>query len=429
MKREIIAHDDHHSAPAVDRNLLPHLKKSGMSNLMKKKVNQMNKWKQALLLGTGILFSSASFSQENTHSVTLQWDAVEFATSYRLEERLDGVSWGDDGVVIIDSYDTSETLSDRAAGEYIYRVIGCVTNPTTSEVLCDEVAQYSDDSPVTIEADATTSSYINFNDYTIQSYGGSGQDISGTVGIEDNGFTLTLEGNIWKKISFPYTVTTDTVLEFDFKSTRRAEIHGIGFAYNNDIDKTKTFKLYGTQNWGNSTYRYNNEAEFQHFVIPVGEHFTGSMPILIFALDHDVTNPTGNSYYKNVRVYQSNPVDVTYPGDGEGEASRTIDPFIATATITAGNEGNIQTVEFSIDGVNWFEATLQVDGSYQHDFGLLDAGDYVLHTRVTLTNNEITTLSQGIEVVKAATERRVIFIHTDLLGSPAAETDKQGAKL
>ena len=118
-------------------------------------------------------------------------------------------------------------------------------------------------------------------------------------------------------------------------------------------------------------------------------------------------------------------IDIDYPGSGEGETTHTTAPFIATATPIQGNESAIQKVEFSLNGTDWFSALL-VDGVYQYDFGTLDAGDYVLFTQVTLTNNEITTLSQGIEVVKAATERRVIFIHTDLLGSPAAETNEQG---
>ena len=58
------------------------------------------------------------------------------------------------------------------------------------------------------------------------------QDNDVTVTLEDNGDTLKLEGNGWRKIALPYTITADTVLEFDFKSTEEGEIHAIGF----DVD-------------------------------------------------------------------------------------------------------------------------------------------------------------------------------------------------
>jgi hypothetical protein len=116
---------------------------------MNKQVKQMNKWKQVLLLGAGIFFSSASFAQE-THSVTLQWDAVEHADSYRLEEKVDGSSW--DSAIVTDTSDTSATLTERAEGDYVYRVIGCVTHPLDGLLCSEDIATYSVDYPVTLSA-------------------------------------------------------------------------------------------------------------------------------------------------------------------------------------------------------------------------------------------------------------------------------------
>ena len=46
---------------------------------------------------------------------------------------------------------------------------------------------------------------------------------------------LQIEGNGWKAIDFPYTVTEDTVLEFEFRSDAEGEIHGIGFDNDNSL--------------------------------------------------------------------------------------------------------------------------------------------------------------------------------------------------
>jgi hypothetical protein len=74
---------------------------------------------------------------------------------------------------------------------------------------------------------------LNFDNYRIQSYGG-GQDQNSIVNIEDNGATLHITGNGWKKIEFPYPLSPNTVIEFDFRSSVQGEIHSIGFD-NDDI--------------------------------------------------------------------------------------------------------------------------------------------------------------------------------------------------
>jgi hypothetical protein len=144
--------------------------------------------------------------------------------------------------------------------------------------------------------------WLNFNDYTIETYGGSSQDKDGTVTIEDGGTTLRLVGNTWKKIALPTTVAQDTVLEFDFSSSVRGEIHGIGFDTDNGISAGTTFELYGTQKWGIQTYRDYSGTDWKRYTIPVGEHFTGEFLYLIFVMDHDVSNPTGESVFSRVEV-------------------------------------------------------------------------------------------------------------------------------
>jgi len=80
--------------------------------------------------------------------VTIQWDAVEFAELYRLEERLkDTATW----VTVYQGTAKSKILTGRVAGEYEYRVISCVINPSLpSTPLCESVADWSATANVTV---------------------------------------------------------------------------------------------------------------------------------------------------------------------------------------------------------------------------------------------------------------------------------------
>lgn len=144
---------------------------------------------------------------------------------------------------------------------------------------------------------------INFNEYQILAYGGSGQDVAGTATIEDGGATLHLNGNRWKAIEFPYTVTANTVLEFDFTSARQGEVHGIGFDTDLALTNTHFFQVYGTQGWGNRTYANYSGTATRHYTIPVGQHFTGTFQYLFFAMDDDAA-ASGDSVYSNIRIYE-----------------------------------------------------------------------------------------------------------------------------
>ena len=145
---------------------------------------------------------------------------------------------------------------------------------------------------------------VDFNNYSIQSYGGTNQDINGTASVSVDGTTLSLAGNTWKSIALPYTVTADTYLSFDFLSSSKGELHGIGLDNNSAISSNRTFKLFGTQTgWGLQDFNtYSSLGDWVTYAIPVGQYFTGSFSLLTFMNDHDVANPTGNSSFRNVEL-------------------------------------------------------------------------------------------------------------------------------
>ncbi|MEM6270175.1 MAG: M12 family metallo-peptidase [Bacteroidota bacterium] len=155
---------------------------------------------------------------------------------------------------------------------------------------------------INVSAGAAGCPSINFNSYTINSYGGT-QD-QGTHAVQSGGITLFLQNNAWKSITYNYNVTTSTVIEFDFLSTSQGEIHGIGFDNDNSISSNLTFKVHGTQAWGIGNYDNYSGASWRSYTIPVGSFYTGSFNRLTFTCDNDAAPTTGNAYFRNVKVYE-----------------------------------------------------------------------------------------------------------------------------
>lgn len=150
---------------------------------------------------------------------------------------------------------------------------------------------------------------VDFDEYTLESYGS--EDIYSQVVLEDKGTTLQITGNTWKKVIDSYDITPNTVLEFDFKSDRLGEVHGIGFDNDNNISDDRFFKLYGTEDRGISVFdNYNGSGQWQRYKIPVGEFFTGKMNSLTFINDDDVLGSTADSFFSNIKIYENIPEPV-----------------------------------------------------------------------------------------------------------------------
>ncbi len=160
---------------------------------------------------------------------------------------------------------------------------------------------------------------IDFNNFQINSF--SNQDSAGNFTIQNAGTTLSLQNNTWKSIAFNYTVTTNTVIEFDFSSTSQGEIHGIGFETDNTLTATQYFKVHGTQNYGVTNFDDYTSGS-KKYVIPVGTFYTGAMNQLVFINDNDAGS--GNtSVFSNVKIYEGScggsllPTALTSFGDVE----------------------------------------------------------------------------------------------------------------
>lgn len=133
-----------------------------------------------------------------------------------------------------------------------------------------------------------------------------GQDSGGPVTVTNGGETFNITGNLWKRVAINYTVTADTVLEFDFRSGTIPEIAAIGFDNDTNFgNDSNRFFLYGTQTSGityaapTATYQYDGSGNVVHVEIPVGTFFTGTFSHITFINDDDSV-PTGESEYSNL---------------------------------------------------------------------------------------------------------------------------------
>ncbi len=223
--------------------------------------------------------------------------------------------------------------------------------------------------------------YADITSGTLNAYG-NGQDGTGTITYIGDGTGVNLSGNRWRDIDLDYTVTANTVLEFEFKSSDEAEIHGIGFDSDENISSTLTFKVYGSQAWGLSAFdNYDGSGSWTQYSIDVGSYYTGSYTKLFFVNDGD--SNTGNGSFRNVRIYES----------GTGDGGDTFNGGTGADTLYGGLGAD--TFEFS--------STDAVDTLYNFhaDEGdIIDISDILTSTNQAIANY-VTITDSGDDAILA----------------------------
>ncbi len=186
-------------------------------------------------------------------------------------------------------------------GSYTLRTLTGQTIATGGSFQTEKTEQFC--LPLSTGGGSAGCTAINFNQTPIVSFGGS-QD-AGSHQLLNSGTVLKLQNNAWKAIMMNYNITQNTILEFEFSSTIEGEVHGIGFDDNNTISYNLTFKVHGTQAWGQLAYdNYPGGAIWKKYTIPVGQYYTGQANRLFFTADHDANPANGNSLFRNVKVYE-----------------------------------------------------------------------------------------------------------------------------
>ncbi len=108
-----------------------------------------------------------------------------------------------------------------------------------------------------------------------------------------DGQFMVLFGNSWKAVAYPYVVTSETTLRFDFQAlTAEAEINGVGLTRDISgvlpVPEQQAFQVFGTELWTDNQigggYQIN---DYVTLCVPVGSYFTGAIHYMVFVNDDD----------------------------------------------------------------------------------------------------------------------------------------------
>lgn len=133
----------------------------------------------------------------------------------------------------------------------------------------------------------------------------------GRVVVLDEGATLALGGNRWRRTVQTYTITPGTVLEVEFLSTSQGEIHGIGLDEDDDpANGLRIFQLFGTELWlgaiqTDARYTTADLGTFRTFRFRVGQFYTGTGFRLVLVNDKDSGAQNNTSFFRNVRLFEA----------------------------------------------------------------------------------------------------------------------------
>ena len=258
----------------------------------------------SILLILSFLIITAGFSVCYARDVSFTWTAnTDETDGYRLY-----ILAGSAGGITKDNYTEIIELNKTTA----YTCQGLDDNQTYHFALTafSDIGNLESDFSVEITVfplgGETPSMYFS----QLETVGYSYQDREGTVTVEDRGATLALAGNRWVKTVQYYDITQDTVIEFDFKSTIEGEIHGIGFDEDDRLTNDKRIiPFFGTQVWtgaikNEQRYLRSDMGNWVHFIIPVGQYYTGHNMNLVFVNDQDTARANATGWFSNVKVYE-----------------------------------------------------------------------------------------------------------------------------
>lgn len=146
-----------------------------------------------------------------------------------------------------------------------------------------------------------------------------GQDVGGTIQLDNNGESVFFDGNLWKRFAGNYTIGPNTVLRFEYESSNVPEISSIGFDNDqNFLNDNDRFFIHGTQFGGIAfaapinTFRYAG-AGVETIEIPVGQFFQGDFDYITFIHDDDGPGDDGDATFSNITLLEAG--DVALPAD------------------------------------------------------------------------------------------------------------------
>ncbi len=391
-----------------------------------------NGWKKidlnyALTTNSVLEFDFKSSSKGEVHTIGLETD--DSITESRFV-KVYGSQGG--GFINATDYTGSEgtykhykiDIGKLLSGGVKYLVIGNdhdVTNPT-AESYFSNIKLYES----TTTTSPNTGSF-NFSGKSVTGF--SGQDVSSTYSVLDSGATFKLSGNGWKKIDLNYALTTNSVLEFDFKSSSKGEVHTIGLETDDSITESRFVKVYGSQGGGfiNATDYTGSEGTYKHYKIDIGKLLSGGVKYLVIGNDHDVWNPTAESYFSNVKLYESDGSTTTpsEPTDSGAPAAPAGSVNFTGKSVTGFSGQDIKSTHTLLDSGTTFKISgngwKKIDLSYALTTGTVLEFDFKSSSK-----GEVHAI--GLETDDTLTEGRFVKVYGSQGGSFISATDYAGSE-
>lgn len=205
---------------------------------------------------------------------------------------------------------------------------------------------------------------------------------TGAGEAQDNGDTLYLNKLMWKAVSSPYTITTNTVVELDFKSNGMGWSHGFGFDNGYPEWSVKNYialsSVYGASSNTDISYKdYTTFGQWKHYKIPVGKLLANKFYSEMYFNSYcaNASCPAVfDSYFRNVRVYESDKSLYNYAWDfGDGDVLnssvgydsvyhtyKTPGTYVAKLTV---NDGQTQVISTTSIKAAWniFDTTVSAN--------------------------------------------------------------------
>lgn len=161
-------------------------------------------------------------------------------------------------------------------------------------------AQTSNPSESTDTTSNDSTGFIIFDKSEFSSF--YNQNKYGTLSVSEDGLSVTMSGNTWKKFPFKYTIDSDSVLNLTLTSSGISEIVGISLETDNATSAERTFQFLGSQDWGVQDYTASENGTTE-LSIPVGNYISGDIVYLVFAVDNDVRSEVEVTF-KNIALKQ-----------------------------------------------------------------------------------------------------------------------------
>lgn len=159
---------------------------------------------------------------------------------------------------------------------------------------------------IALESSAAEQTTIDFNNYTALPYD---KAVAGYHTISANGTQISIAGTAGMKFAIPYTVTADTILEFEFRFDGATPIWmNMGFATEDggpsgNWDTASMFSLAGNPGDFIDDYIVTQKNTWHTFSIPAGAHFQGDFPYFAFMVWTDIiTDPNATCHFRNIVI-------------------------------------------------------------------------------------------------------------------------------